>query len=66
MESLGTGGKEAFLLPVPVPSDSIADPPEPFLKVKSNIDNKKTGKMILPVFLLSISRKALLTINFQL
>ena len=33
--------KEAFLLPVPVPSDSIAGPPEPFLKVKSNIDNKK-------------------------
>ena len=55
MESLGTGCKEAFLLPVPVPSDSIAGPPEPFLKVKSNIDNKKTGKMILPVFLLSIS-----------
>ena len=51
MESLGTGCKEAFHLPVPVPSDSIAGPPpEPFLKVKSNIDNKKTGKMILPVF----------------
>ena len=46
--------KEAFLLPVPVPSDSIAGPPEPFLKVKK-VKNKKTGKMILPVFLLSIS-----------
>ncbi len=26
--------KEAFLLPVPVPSDSIAGPPEPFFKSK--------------------------------
>ena len=33
--------KEAFLLPVPVPSDSIAGPPEPFLKVKSNIGKKQ-------------------------
>ena len=31
--------------------ESLVPPTEPFLKVKSNIDNKKTGKMILPVFL---------------
>ena len=36
--------KEAFLLPVPVPSDSIAGPPEPFLKVKSNIDKTKKNR----------------------
>ena len=40
------GRKEAFLLPVPVPSDSIAGPPEPFLKIK----NKKNRQKHLPVF----------------
>ena len=34
MESLGTGCKEAFLLPVPVPSDSIAGHPRTFFKGK--------------------------------
>ena len=67
MESLGTGGaKRLFSFLSPFPAIPSLVPPEPFLKVKNNIDNKKTGKMILPVFLLSISRKALLTINFQL
>ena len=57
--------KEAFLLPVPVPSDSIAGPPEPFLKVKSNIDKtKKTGKMILPVFFIIYKLKS--SINYKL
>ena len=36
--------KEAFLLPVPVPSDSIAGPPEPFLKVKKVKNKKKQAK----------------------
>ena len=35
----------------PVPSDSIAGPPDPFLKIK----NKKTGKITCLFFLLSIS-----------
>ena len=56
MESLGTGGaKRLFSFLSPFPAIPSLVPPEPFLKVKNNIDNKKTGKMILPVFLLSIS-----------
>ena len=67
MESLGTGVQRGFSPSCPRSQRFHRwSPPESFLKVKSNIDNKKTGKMILPVFLLSISRKALLTINFQL
>ncbi|MDV3121016.1 hypothetical protein RJT13_05015 [Segatella copri] len=53
MESLGTGKQEAFSF-LSRSSDSIAIP-RTFFKGKNNIDNKKTGKMILPVFLLSIS-----------
>ena len=66
MESLGTGVQRGFSPSCPRSQRFHRWSPEPFLKVKNNIDNKKTGKMILPVFLLFISRKALLTINFQL
>ena len=56
MESLGTGVQRGFSPSCPRSQRFHRwFPPEPFLKVKSNIDNKKTGKMILPVFLLSIS-----------
>ena len=53
MESLGTGVQRGFSPSCPRSQrfHRWSPPPEPFLKVKSNIDNKKTGKIILPVFL---------------
>ena len=55
MESLGTGVQRGFSPSFPRSQRFHRWSPEPFLMVKNNIDNKKTGKMILPVFLLSIS-----------
>ena len=55
MESLGTGVQRGFSPSCPRSQRFHRWSPEPFLKVTNNIDNKKTGKMILPVFLLSIS-----------
>ena len=55
MESLGTGTGRRKASLHPRSQRFHRWSPEPFLKVKNNIDNKKTGKMILPVFLLSIS-----------
>ena len=45
MESLGTGVQRGFSPSCPRSQRFHRWSPEPFLKVKSNIDNKKTGKI---------------------
>ena len=56
MESLGTGVQRGFSPSCPRSQRFHRWSPEPFLKVKSNIDKtKKTGKITCLFFLLSIS-----------